>query len=90
MKWNTVAACGKAKANGRIRTNNRWLTELLLKNAKAIVAEQLMNQEQIDFARYLASLMQESPELCQVIETWPELLFDTRKQIIKIIEADNC
>jgi len=51
-------------------TNNKRLTE----------------KEKNDFAIYLANLLPKEPELCQIIEAWPDLPEQVKETINKLVE----
>ena len=68
-----------------IRTIDQWIMSPLAKIAKALTDNELTEQEQIDFAKSLAKLVQKYPELGQIIERWEELSVEKREEIVRMV-----
>ena len=74
---------------GRIRTYDQWIMSPLLKIVKSFVNKELTKNEKIDFATSFANLLQKNPELCQLIEMWPELPEHIKAAIKTLIETQD-
>ena len=61
----------------------------LPENAKALTGKPLTEQDKSHFANSFAILLQQFPELGQLVESWPDLSAETREKILKVFKDDN-
>ena len=59
----------------------------MTESRKPIYNKEVTNSEQQDLARNLALLVQEYPDLIRIVERWPGLSEETRRQIITLVQG---